>query len=178
MKYIVTGGAGFIGSNLVDTLIGRGHEVIVIDDFSEGKNENLKQHKKNDLLTIVRRPVESFDPTNISIKDLKLFTNVDTVFHLAAKARVQPSIENPESFHEANVTGTFNMLRCAQINGVRRFVFSSSSSVYGDTNILPTPETVEKNPISPYAVNKLIGEEYCRTFSKVYEIHAFKKKKI
>lgn len=170
MKYIVTGGAGFIGSNLVDKLIERGHKVIVIDDFSEGKDENLKQHKKNDLLTIVRRKVESFDPTNISIKDLKLFTNVDTVFHLAAKARVQPSIENPESFHEANVTGTFNMLRCAQINGVRRFVFSSSSSVYGDTDVLPTPESSSKDPISPYAVNKLIGEAYCRTFSKVYEI--------
>ena len=170
MKYIVTGGAGFIGSNLVDQLIQGGNEVVVIDDFSEGKEENLKQHDGNELLTIVRRGVESFKPDAMTEEDVEVFSGVDTVFHLAAKARVQPSIENPELFHEANVTGTFNMLRCAQISSVRRFVFSSSSSVYGDTDILPTPEKTEKNPISPYAVNKLIGEQYCATFAKVYEI--------
>lgn len=165
MKYIVTGGAGFIGSNLVDELVDRGHTAWVIDDFSEGKEENLPKTTK---APIIRRAVESFDPSNED--DLKIFQGVDTVFHLAAKARVQPSIEDPESFHESNVTGTFNMLRCAQLSNVRRFVFSSSSSVYGDTNELPTPEVCEKNPISPYAVNKLIGEEYCRTFAKVYDI--------
>ena len=171
MKYIVTGGAGFIGSNLVDTLLARSNnKVIVIDDFSEGKQENLSQHDLNPNLTVVKRSVESFDTESMSIDDIKIFDGVDTVFHLAAKARVQPSIDDPDSFHKSNVTGTFNMLRCAQLNSVRRFVFSSSSSVYGDTDILPTPERSEKNPISPYAVNKLIGEEYCRTFSKVYEI--------
>lgn len=170
MKYIVTGGAGFIGSNLVDRLIQGGNEVVVIDDFSEGKEENLKQHRGNELLTIVKRGVETFNPASMTNEEIEIFSDVDTVFHLAAKARVQPSIEDPELFHESNVTGTFNMLRCAQISGVRRFVFSSSSSVYGDTDILPTPENTEKNPISPYAVNKLIGEQYCKTFAKVYEI--------
>jgi len=171
MKYIVTGGAGFIGSNLVDALLARtNNEVVVIDDFSEGKEANLAQHDLNPNLTVVKRSVESFDTERMSINDFKIFDGTDTVFHLAAKARVQPSIDDPESFHKANVTGTFNMLRCAQLNSVRRFVFSSSSSVYGDTDVLPTPESTEKNPISPYAVNKLIGEEYCRTFAKVYEI--------
>lgn len=170
MKYVVTGGAGFIGSNLVDELLKKGHEVTVIDDFSEGKHENLDPAKKNykDNLQIIARPIESIDSRGVSYKDI--FTGVDTVFHLAAKARVQPSIENPDLFHESNVTGTFHMLRCAQLCGVRRFVFSSSSSIYGDTEILPTPEDTTPNPISPYAVNKLIGEQYCKTFSAVYDI--------
>ena len=159
-KAIVTGGAGFIGSNLVDKLIDMGIQVSVIDDFSTGKmeNTNKKAHYwKQDL-------------SKVDIDELTQFMEgVDVVFHLAALARVQPSIEQPLPYHDANVTGTHNLLVAAAGAGVKKFIFSSSSSVYGDAST-PTSETHPENPISPYALHKLIGEQYCKLFSTLYDI--------
>ena len=159
-KVIVTGGAGFIGSNLVDELINKGIQVTIIDDFSTGKVENVNPAAycwKVDIATV---------PT----KDLAVFMDgVDTVFHLAAMARVQPSIEQPIPYHNVNVTGTHKLLNAAKIAKVKKFVFSSSSSVYGNAST-PTSESHKLNPMSPYALHKLIGEQYCKLFSELYDI--------
>ena len=159
-RAIVTGGAGFIGSHIVDELIKMGVQVTIIDDFSTGKVENVNPAAycwKQDLATV-------------NIDDLTQFMeHVDTVFHLAALARVQPSIEQPIPYHDANVTGTHNLLVAAADAGVKRFIFSSSSSVYGDAKV-PTSEDHVLNPISPYALHKLIGEQYCKLFSTLYDI--------
>jgi len=159
-RVIVTGGAGFIGSNLVDKLIEQGINVTVLDDLSTGKRENIN-------------PKAKFIECNLSTvshTDLTFYINgADTVFHLAAMARVQPSIKEPVPFHNVNVTGTHNLLVAARDMKVKRFVFSSSSSVYGDATV-PTPEEHKMNPISPYALHKLIGEQYCKLFSTLYDI--------
>ena len=163
MKCLVTGGAGFIGSHLVDELIEDGHEVVVIDNLSTGKKENInpkaKFYRKD--ITHMRRD-----------SDFTMFEGVDVVFHTAALARVQPSIEDPITYHNANVNGTLNLLKACVDYGINRFVFSSSSSVYGDVEEkdLPTSENSELNPISPYALHKLIGEQYCTLFSKLYDL--------
>ena len=158
-KYVVTGGAGFIGSNLVDKLCEKGHTVTIIDDLSTGKEENINAaayHWKQDLSTV------DVDTLAQRMKD------VDTVFHFAALARVQPSIENPLPYNEVNVTGTLKLLMAAQKAGVRRVVYSASSSCYGDTDVFPTPENSKTNPLSPYGLQKFIGEQYCKMFSEVY----------
>ena len=170
MKYIVTGGAGFIGSNLVDKLIENNHEVIVIDDLSLGKKRNI-----NKKLEFHKLNIASFDPTKkwVNLDKIgKLFDGVDTIFHLAAKTRVQPSITNPYLWNTVNVSGTLNLLNLARIHNVRRFVFSSSSSVYGNVSEenLPTPETAPKNPLSPYGLQKLVGEQYCKLYSTIHDI--------
>ena len=159
MKVVVTGGAGFIGSNLVDRLINDGHNVKVIDNLSTGNPKNVNPKATTYVYDIC--DYEKIKP---------LFQGVDVVFHLAAMARVQPSIENPIEFHKTNVNGTHNLLVAARDSGVKRFVFSSSSSVYGDVEEkdLPTSEKSELNPMSPYALHKLIGEQYCKLFSDLY----------
>ena len=166
MRAIVTGGAGFIGSNLVDRLIDDGHEVVIFDNYSTGKKENINPKAKFFLVDISHQP--SF--THPTMKDI--MTGVDVVFHLAAKARVQPSIDEPIEFHNTNVNGTLNMLDACKRYGVKRFVFSSSSSVYGDVREedLPTSEDKDLNPMSPYALHKLQGEQYCKMFSELYGI--------
>jgi len=164
MRVIVTGGAGFIGSNLVDRLVGDGHEVIIFDNYATGKKENVNPKAKFFLVDISHQP--SFEDKMME----EIMTGVDVVFHLAALARVQPSIENPIEFHNTNVNGTLNMLDACKRYGVKRFVFSSSSSVYGDVEEkdLPTSEDEQLNPMSPYALHKLQGEQYCKMFSKLY----------
>ena len=164
MRCVVTGGAGFIGSNLVDKLIDDGHEVIIFDNYSTGKKENINPKAKFFLVDISHQP--SFE--NKTMKDV--MTGVDVVFHLAALARVQPSIENPIEYHNTNVNGTLNLLKACVDYDVKRFVFSSSSSVYGDVEEkdLPTSEDANLNPMSPYAIHKLIGEQYCKLFSELY----------
>tara|TARA_Y100000996_G_C22557771_1_gene656225 strand:- start:741 stop:1652 length:912 start_codon:yes stop_codon:yes gene_type:complete len=161
MKCLVTGGAGFIGSNLVDELIKQGNEVIIVDNLSTGKKENINPKAKFYNKDIIQMRRSS---------DFHMFEDVDVVFHLAALARVQPSIENPIEYHDANVNGTLNLLKASVDYGVKRFVFSSSSSVYGNVEQLPTPEEHELNPISPYALHKLIGEQYCKLFSELYDL--------
>ena len=164
MRCLVTGGAGFIGSNLVDKLIDDGHEVIIFDNYSTGKKENINPKAKFFLVDISHSP--SFQ--NDTMRDV--MTGVDVVFHLAALARVQPSIENPIEYHNTNVNGTLNLLKACVDYDVKRFVFSSSSSVYGDVEEkdLPTSEDANLNPMSPYAIHKLIGEQYCKLFSELY----------
>lgn len=160
MKYVVTGGAGFIGSNLVDSLVNEGHEVSVIDNLSTGKEDNVNNKAKLFIFDISHK--ESI--TTIT----KVMKGADTVFHLAALARVQPSIENPHEFNQVNVNGTLHVLTAAKEAGVRRVVYSASSSAYGDAKIFPTPENHPTDPLSPYGLQKLIGEQYCRVFYHCY----------
>jgi len=162
MKCLVTGGAGFIGSNLVDGLIRDDHEVLIFDDLSTGLMENI-----NPAANFI--DVDISDSSQLTERYLKEKMNrVEVVFHLAAKARVQPSIEDPALYNHVNVQGIVNMLKLSVDCGVKRFVFSSSSSVYGMTDKLPSVEDDPKNPLSPYAAQKLIGEIYCKMFYEVY----------
>ena len=160
MKYLVTGGAGFIGGHLVDKLIEQGHEVTVVDNLSTGIKSNI-----NPKATFINVDISE----RINRADLCVaMEGVDTVFHCAALARVQPSIKNPQQYHKANVDGTLNVLLSARDSKVRRVVYSASSSAYGDQKQMPIVETMPTAPISPYALQKLIGEQYCYVFSKCY----------
>ena len=158
-KAIVTGGAGFIGSNLVDKLINMGVEVHIIDDLSTGFEKNIN-------------PKAIFHKIDISTLNPDLawyeFKDTDVVFHLAALARVQPSIEDPIPFDKVNIGGTLRMLKLAHNLGVARFVYSASSSAYGNATKFPTPEEHSTNPLSPYGLQKYVGEQYCKMFSQVY----------
>jgi len=158
-KAIVTGGAGFIGSNLVDKLINMDVEVHVIDDLSTGFKRNL-----NPKATFWEQDISTLNPD----KPWSELEDTDLIFHLAALARVQPSIEDPIPFDKVNIGGTLRMLKLAHNLGVARFVYSASSSAYGNTTVFPTPETSSTNPLSPYGLQKFVGEQYCEMFSKVY----------
>ncbi len=162
MKYVVTGGAGFIGSNLVDELIQDGHDVHIMDNFSSGKKENCNSKATVHCLDISKS------------KNLKKISEVlngcDAVFHCAASARVQPSIADPINYEKNNTIGLINILKTAVDLNVRRFIYSASSSAYGSTDQLPSHENDLANPISPYASQKYYGEITCRMFSEVYNI--------
>ena len=163
-KAIVTGGAGFIGSNLVDKLIDNNVEVLILDDLSTGNSDNI-----NPKATFLRIDISDMKPGSTLFKiGLEAAVNVDYIFHVAAKARVQPSIEDPISFNKANVDGTLNMLCLAKELKVKRFIYSASSSAYGNATEFPTPEDHSTNPLSPYGLQKYIGEQYCKVFSEVY----------
>ena len=168
MKCLVIGGAGFIGSNLVDELIRQGHDVRIIDDLSTGKKENVNPRAELFTVDITSNVAVDKSQKGFPSDSWNAFKDVDVVFHTAARARVQPSIENPVEFNETNVSGTLKMLKAAVDNGVKRFVYSSSSSVYGNVEQLPTNEEHRLNPLSPYALQKLIGEQYCKLFSDLY----------
>ena len=158
-KYLVTGGAGFIGSHIVDKLLDYGNEVVVVDNFStNGKKVNTKADVRN--IDISER--------GSRLALCEAMEEVDTVFHCAALARVQPSIENPQKYHKVNVDGTFNILLSARDSGVRRVVYSASSSAYGDQKTMPLVESMPTAPMSPYGLQKLIGEQYCSVFSICY----------
>ena len=172
-KCLVTGGAGFIGSHIVDALIDAGHSVTIVDDLSTGKLDNVNHAAEFVEADISKDYVEdslsSYVDADVVADTLKpYFDGVDYVFHLAAMARVQPAIEDPVKFDLVNVGGTVRMLKLAADAGVEKFIFSSSSSVYGDPEYTPTDELHPTNPISPYAANKLIGEIYCKMFAEVY----------
>jgi len=156
-KIIVTGGAGFIGSNLVDKLIERGEEVHLIDNLSGGKKEQINPKANFHQLDIT--DFESIKP---------IFAGADYVFHLAALPRVQFSIEHPIETNETNVTGTLNVLLAAKEAGVKRVIYSASSSAYGDQKEMPLREEMKASPKSPYGLQKYIGELYCQIFSEVY----------
>lgn len=160
MKFIVTGGAGFIGSNLVDYLVEEGYEVEVIDNFSTGKEENCNSN-------VIYHRIDLSDEKNFTIIK-NIIKNVDGVFHLAAFPRVQESIDNPIKFEKNNTLSTVNILKACSDVGVKRLVYSASSSAYGNTVSLPSKETDPVDPISPYAMQKYYGEVCCRMFSQVY----------
>jgi UDP-glucose 4-epimerase len=166
MNCLVTGGAGFIGSTLVDKLILEGHSVVIFDNLSTGNEENI-----NDLAEFY-----SVDISNTALLDTGWFEkimvkhNIEVVFHTAALARVQPSIENPTKYNISNVNGTLNILKSASDAGVKRVVYSASSSAYGDQIQMPLVENMPTNPLSPYGLQKLIGEQYCKLFSEVYDL--------
>ena len=159
---LVTGGAGFIGSNLVDQLIFEANEVHVVDNFISGKKENC-----NDKAFYHKLDISNAD--NINTLE-KIFEDVDTIFHCAALARVQPSIIDPLKYEINNTLGLMNVLKVAADVKVRRLVYSASSSAYGPTDNLPSKESDPINPISPYANQKYYGELCCRMFSDVYGI--------
>ena len=160
MKYVVVGGAGFIGSNIVDKLVEQNHEVVVIDNLSTGKRENINPKVQLEYMDI-SDPKQDKNMTEV-------MKGADTVFLLAAKARVQPSIEEPVEYETNNTIGTLNVLKCASDAGVRRVVYSASSSAYGNTDKLPSVESDPVNPLSPYGAQKYYGEVMCKMFSEVY----------
>ena len=160
MRYLVTGGAGFIGSNTVDELVRRGHDVIVLDDLSAGKEANLQ--KVWQQITFIRGSITDRETM------AKACRGADYVLHLAARTSVPGSVKQPLETNQINVDGTLNVLVAARDAGVRRVVFASSSSIYGDTATLPTHEATPLEPISPYGVSKLVGELYGRVFHRTY----------
>jgi nucleoside-diphosphate-sugar epimerase len=163
-NYLVTGGAGFIGSHLVERLVGDGHSVRVLDDFSAGKEENLAPLA--DKIEILRGDIREIEVVRDAVKD------IEVVFHEAALGSVPRSVADPQSTHDVNITGTLNVLLAARDAGARRVVFASSSSVYGETLELPKHEAMMPQPLSPYALSKLTGEYYLSVFKQVYDFEA------
>ncbi len=161
-KCLVTGGAGFIGSNLADELIKQGAKVTIIDNFVTGFRENLEEIKGD------------FEFVEGDLNDdkslIKSLEGVEVVFHQAALPSVPRSVENPAETHQACVNATFNLLLKAKENDVKRVVYAASSSAYGDQKTLPKVETMRPEPLSPYAAAKLMGEYYCQVFSRVYSL--------
>ncbi len=164
MKVIVTGGAGFIGSHLVDKLLANGDEVTVLDNFSTGRIENLK-HIQNHI-EIIEGNLNNLNNLNDLIKDKQW------VFHLAALADIVPSIQNPKQYFEANVTGTLNLLEACIDQNISKFIYAASSSCYGIPKIYPTPETAKINTEYPYALTKRLGEELVMHWANIYNIPA------
>ncbi|TGK17246.1 SDR family oxidoreductase [Leptospira fluminis] len=164
MKAIVTGGAGFIGSHLVDVLLKDDFEVVVLDNFSTGRPFNL-EHVKN--------RIDLFE-CDLSVQGdwIAKFKGVDYVFHLAALADIVPSIQNPEGYFQSNVNGTLNVLQASRHQGVKRFVYAASSSCYGIPEVYPTPETAPILPQYPYALTKRMGEELVMHWAQVYKFPA------
>lgn len=159
MKIIVTGGAGFIGSHIVDALIEEGNEVHVVDDMSAGKEENVN---------------EKATPHKVDIRDMDklapIFAGAEYVFHEAAMPQVQYSIDNPSVTNDINVTGMLNVLEACRLNNIKRVIFASSCSVYGNQAKMPLTEDMIADPLSPYAAHKYIGEIYFRLYSQIFNI--------
>ena len=158
-KVIVTGGAGFIGSNLVDRLISDGYHVIVIDNEHSDAHEQFYWNEKAENYKYDIRNYKDIEP---------LFKGVDFVFHLAAEARIQPAIQNPITAVEINVVGTCNILQASRIHKVKRVIYSSTSSAYGLKNEIPLKETMPKDCLNPYSVSKTAGEELCKMYTDLF----------
>jgi len=161
-KVVVTGGAGFIGSHLAEEVARRGYHVIILDDLSTGKVENIEDLLGKDNVEFIKGSITELPLLR------ELFHAIDYVFHQAAIPSVPRSIENPQASHDVNVSGTLNVLLTARENSVKKVIFASSSSVYGDIPTLPKREDMVPQPLSPYAVTKLAGECYCQVFHQVY----------
>jgi nucleoside-diphosphate-sugar epimerase len=160
MRYLVTGGAGFIGSNTVDELVKRGHSVVVLDDLSSGKEENLADVRSK--ITFVKGSITDLEVVQ------KAIHQAEYVIHLAARTSVPRSVKDPLETNRINVEGTLNVLLAARDNKVKRVVFAASSSAYGETPTLPKTESMQPHPISPYGVSKYVGELYAQTFGYCY----------
>src|SRR3954453_7836472 len=160
MRYVVTGGAGFIGSNTVEELVRRGHSVVVLDDLSSGKEENLADFRNK--ITLIKGSITDIEAVR------KAMHEAEYVLHLAARTSVPRSVKDPIESNRINIDGTLNVLVAARDAKVKRVVFAASSSAYGETPTLPKVETMSPDPISPYAVQKLCGEQYMKSFYRVY----------
>jgi UDP-glucose 4-epimerase len=164
MNVVVTGGAGFIGSHLVDRLLSDGHAVLVLDDLSTGRVENLSHSKNRQNLFVERADVADYESMARHCR------GVSWVFHLAALADIMPSVQHPLRYHRANVDGTVAILEAARLAGVKRFIYAGSSSCYGIASEYPTPETAPAQPMYPYALTKYLGEQYVLHWNKVYKL--------
>ena len=160
MRYLVTGGAGFIGSNTVDELVRRGHSVVVLDDLSGGKEENLAESRNK--ITLIRASITDIEAVR------KAMHEAEYVLHLAARTSVPRSVKDPIDTNRINIEGTLNVLVAAKELKVKRVVIAASSAAYGETPILPKVETMQPQPISPYGVTKYVGELYAQTFGRCY----------
>jgi UDP-glucose 4-epimerase len=163
--YLVTGGAGFIGSHIAEALLGRGHRVRVLDNFSTGRTGNLSFGKAAGALTVIEGDVRDARAVTEAVR------GVDAVFHEAALPSVQRSVDDPATSHAVNVEGTVTVLEAARTLGVPRFVYAGSSSAYGESPTLPKKEEMAPAPLSPYAVSKLVGEYYCQVYARLYGMH-------
>jgi UDP-glucose 4-epimerase len=163
-QIVITGGAGFIGSNLARFLVGAQNRVIVIDDLSTGRLENIQGISGEKNFRFIQGSITDLDLLRES------FAHADYVFHEAALPSVPRSIKDPIATNEVNIKGTLNVLVAAKDAGVRKVVYASSSSVYGDTPKLPKKESMTPNPLSPYAVSKIAGEYYCQVFADVFRL--------
>lgn len=166
MKCLVTGAAGFIGSHLCDLLLDRGHEVLAVDDFSTGRQANLKPAVGSPLFSLLNKNITELDPEDFGGR------RVDWIFHLAGRADLVPSIQNPEDYFRVNVEGTFRVLELARFLGAQRFVYAASSTCYGIAEVTPTPETYPCTPRHPYGLTKYLGEQLVMHWSQVYKIPA------
>jgi nucleoside-diphosphate-sugar epimerase len=160
MRYLVTGGAGFVGSNTVDELVRRGHSVVVLDDLSSGKEDNLAEIRNK--ITFIKGSITDIEVVR------KAMHEAEYVLHLAARTSVPRSVKDPVETNRINIDGTLNVLVAAKELKVKRVVFSASSSAYGETPTLPKVETMQPQPISPYGVTKYVGELYAQTFGRCY----------
>jgi len=160
MRYLVTGGAGFIGSNTVEELVRRGHGVVVLDDLSSGKEENLAELRNK--ITLIKGSITDIETVR------KAMHEAEYVLHLAARTSVPRSVKDPIETNRINIDGTLNVLVAAKELKVKRVVFAASSSAYGETATLPKAETMQPEPISPYGVTKYVGELYAQTFGRCY----------
>ena len=160
-KIIVTGGAGFIGSHIVDLLVNEGYEVHIVDNMSAGKQENV--NIKATLHIVDIRDKEKLIP---------IFKDAQYVFHEAANPQVQYSIENPIETNDINVNGLLSVLEASRVNNVKRIIFASSSAVYGEQELLPIKEDMKENPLSPYGVQKYTGEIYLKLYAQIYDLES------
>jgi nucleoside-diphosphate-sugar epimerase len=160
--YLVTGGAGFIGSNIVKELLHRKQQVRVLDNFATGKRENLFEFKGNPDFELIEGDLRSFHVVRTAVK------GIDYILHQGALPSVPRSINDPLTTNDVNILGTLNILEAAKEFGVRRVVYASSSSIYGDNPALPKREDMPVQPLSPYALSKYTGERYCQIFTKIY----------
>lgn len=163
-KILITGGAGFIGSNLVEHFLGKGHQIVVLDNFATGHRHNIAQHAENPEFLLVEGDIRNMDDCQKAVK------GVDYVLHQAALGSVPRSIKDPQTSNDVNVSGFLNMLVAARDEGVKRFVYAASSSTYGDSESLPKVEDVIGKPLSPYAITKYVNELYADVFSRTYGI--------
>jgi len=164
-KIIVTGGAGFIGSHLVDRILSEGHEVVVIDDLSQGRLENVSRHLNNDSFKFIEADIREFARVEAIVKD------ADAIFHEAAVVSATKSLEDPAYTNGVNVAGTFNLLKASLNSKVKKFIYASSCAVYGEAES-PQSEESPTSPRSPYAVTKIAAENYCKVFNRLYGLEA------
>mgnify|MGYP001224888864 FL=1 len=162
MKYLVTGGAGFIGSNLCEALLNKDNQVVCLDNFATGKRENIEEFLEDPNFVLIDGDIRQLEVC------LKATRDIDYVLHQAALGSVPRSIKDPITSNEVNVSGFLNMLVASRNNGIKRFVFAASSSTYGDSQLMPKVEDIIGKPLSPYAITKYVNELYADIFSKTY----------